>query len=148
MATALRPPPRPDRPHSCSSMLLGSIATGHRHRGSRRGARPSYAGTSPDPTRDHAADETDALPENVVALSPHRVQSTACSNAYAERWIGSVRRECLARFIPLGERHSRQIVRVKPASQPERTTPVALSALDEPKVSVGVPCVYNMRVRD
>jgi len=31
-------------------------------------------------------------------------------NAYAERWIGSVRRECLARVIPLGERHLRQIV--------------------------------------
>jgi transposase InsO family protein len=32
-------------------------------------------------------------------------------NAYAERWVGSVRRECLARVIPLGERHLRQIVR-------------------------------------
>ena len=31
-------------------------------------------------------------------------------NAYAERWIGSVRRECLARVIPLGERHLRQVV--------------------------------------
>jgi putative transposase len=32
-------------------------------------------------------------------------------NAYAERWIGSVRRECLRRVIPLGERHLRQLVR-------------------------------------
>jgi putative transposase len=31
-------------------------------------------------------------------------------NAYAERFIGSVRRECLARVIPLGERHLRQIL--------------------------------------
>jgi transposase InsO family protein len=32
-------------------------------------------------------------------------------NAYAERWIGSVRRECLARVVPQGERHLREIVR-------------------------------------
>ena len=32
-------------------------------------------------------------------------------NAYAERWIGSIRRECFAKVIPLGERHLRQIVR-------------------------------------
>jgi len=31
-------------------------------------------------------------------------------NAYAERFIGSVRRECLARVIPLGESHLRQIL--------------------------------------
>jgi transposase InsO family protein len=31
-------------------------------------------------------------------------------NAYAERWIGSVRRECLSRVVPLGERHLRQLV--------------------------------------
>jgi transposase InsO family protein len=31
-------------------------------------------------------------------------------NAYAERWIGSVRRECLACVIPLVERHLRQVV--------------------------------------
>jgi transposase InsO family protein len=29
-------------------------------------------------------------------------------NAYAERWVGSVRSECLARVMPLGERYLRQ----------------------------------------
>ena len=31
-------------------------------------------------------------------------------NAYAERWVGSARRECLAKVIPLGERHLRKLV--------------------------------------
>jgi putative transposase len=44
-------------------------------------------------------------------VKPVRLPSRSPNlNAYAERWIGSVRRECLARVIPLGERHLRQIV--------------------------------------
>jgi hypothetical protein len=44
-------------------------------------------------------------------VKPVRLPSRSPNlNAYAARWIGSVRRECLARVIPLGERHLRQIV--------------------------------------
>ena len=32
-------------------------------------------------------------------------------NAFAERFVGSVRSECLARIVPLGERHLRAAVR-------------------------------------
>jgi transposase InsO family protein len=32
-------------------------------------------------------------------------------NAYAERFVGSVRRECLSRVIPLGEAHLRRLLR-------------------------------------
>ncbi len=31
-------------------------------------------------------------------------------NAFAERFVGSVRRECLSKIIPLGERHLRRIL--------------------------------------
>jgi len=44
-------------------------------------------------------------------VKPVRLPSRSPNlNAYAERWIGSIRRECLSRVIPLGERHLRQIV--------------------------------------
>jgi hypothetical protein len=41
---------------------------------------------------------------------PHRslaVQSTAHANAYAERFVRSIKEECLDRLIPIGERHFR-----------------------------------------
>jgi putative transposase len=37
------------------------------------------------------------------------VQSTAWSNAIAERWIGSAHRECLDRMLIAGERHLRLV---------------------------------------
>jgi transposase InsO family protein len=45
-------------------------------------------------------------------VKPVRLPSRSPNlNAYAERWIGSMRRECLANVIPLGERHLRHVVR-------------------------------------
>jgi len=44
---------------------------------------------------------------------PHRslaVQSTAHANAYAERFVRSIKEECLDRLMPIGERHFRRAV--------------------------------------
>jgi transposase InsO family protein len=44
-------------------------------------------------------------------VKPVRLPSRSPNlNAYAERWIGSARRECLSKVIPLGERHLRKLV--------------------------------------
>jgi putative transposase len=42
-----------------------------------------------------------------VALSPVRAPN---ANAYAERFVRSIKEECLDRMIPMGERHSRHAV--------------------------------------
>jgi hypothetical protein len=38
------------------------------------------------------------------------VQSTAYANAYAERFVRSIKEECLNRLLPFGERHHRRAV--------------------------------------
>jgi putative transposase len=39
------------------------------------------------------------------------VQLTAHSNAFAERFVGSIKSECLDRIVPLGEKHLRAAIR-------------------------------------
>ncbi len=58
-------------------------------------------------------------------------------NPYAERLIGSIRRECLDHVIVLSEKHLRRILReyfryyheVRPHQSLERNSPIALEAL-------------------
>ena len=42
-----------------------------------------------------------------VVLTPERAPN---ANAYAERFVRSIKEECLDRLIPLGERHFRQAI--------------------------------------
>ena len=52
----------------------------------------------------------DGLPENVAAHDPHRVHSTTESNAYAERFVLSIKSECLRRMILFGKSSLRRAV--------------------------------------
>ena len=44
-------------------------------------------------------------------------------NAYAERFVRSIKEECLTRVVPLGERHLRCLVREYVAHYPSRAKP-------------------------
>jgi hypothetical protein len=50
------------------------------------------------------ADGTDALRGSALPDRPDRAQLTAFWNAYAERWVRSVKEECLSKVILFGER--------------------------------------------
>lgn len=53
------------------------------------------------------------LGELLRAAGAHSVRLPPRSpnlNAYAERFVGSIRRECLDRVIPFGDRHLRRVV--------------------------------------
>ena len=45
-----------------------------------------------------------------MAHDPNRVHSTALSNAFVERFIRSIKEECVERVIPLGEAHLRELL--------------------------------------
>jgi putative transposase len=50
----------------------------------------------------------------LAAASVKSVRLPACSsnlNAYADRFVRSVRDECLSKVIPLGEKHLRELLR-------------------------------------
>ena len=68
------------------------------------------SGTSPDRSPDRTADGRDESHGRVAADPLHPMQSTAFSNAYAERFVLSVKSECLDRIVPLGEGHVRRAI--------------------------------------
>ncbi len=56
---------------------------------------------------------TEQFVETLKAAGVNAVKLPARSpnlNAYAERWVRSIKQECLRRIVPLGDRHLRRIV--------------------------------------
>ena len=72
---------------------------------------PSSGGRKPARTLAGKADGMDVLLGNVESQHRHTAQLNTHANAYGERLIGSLRRECLDWFLVLNERHLRMVVR-------------------------------------
>jgi hypothetical protein len=71
------------------------------------------AGTGATPVNDH--DETilgRQLPLPTVQRADYGRPQVPRMNAFAERWIGSARRECTDRILITGERHLRHVLDV------------------------------------
>jgi transposase InsO family protein len=71
------------------------------------------------------------------------------ANAYAERWVGTLRRECLDRILIVGRRHLDQVLRVY-TSHYNRHRPhqsLSLRPPDEPASVPGSARIQHIRKR-
>src|SRR5262249_27352305 len=87
-----------------------------RERHDRLRFRHGGDGTLPRPLRfcDHGNWHADAVDEAVKALGLRVLRTPVRApqaNAYCERLVGTIRRECLDFMIPFGEKHLRRILR-------------------------------------
>ena len=74
------------------------------------GLQPSSYGSLRGQTRVRTAGGTGVSPENVGRQPPHRVHLTAMSNAFVERVIGSIRRDCLDHVVVLNDSYLKRIL--------------------------------------
>src|SRR6516162_4413952 len=110
-----RGPPRSSRKYPAplySSIQRAGVSGCPSHHGSRRGPRPMRCADPPGRTLVRRADGTDELCGSAVRDRPDRVQLTVFWNGYAERLIGSIRRESVDHMIVLGEAHLRRVLNV------------------------------------
>ena len=107
------------------------------------GPHPSSAGGRRTRSPGRTADGTGASPAPVGTDRPHRldqVQSTALSNAIAERFIGTLRRECLDHLLITGPRHLDVVLREYVAAlQRAPTAPITRSTPARGRHSRHVP---------
>jgi putative transposase len=78
------------------------------------------------------------------------------ARAHAERWVGTVRRECLDRLLILGRRHLEHVVREyalhynthRPHRSLDQRPPLAKPPIDEPAPRAELPPLDLRRRRD
>jgi transposase InsO family protein len=78
------------------------------------------------------------------------------ARAHAERWVGSVRRECLDRLLIVGRRHLEHVVREyaqhynthRPHRSLDQRTPLAKPPINEPAPRPELPQLDLLRRRD
>jgi transposase InsO family protein len=78
------------------------------------------------------------------------------ARAHAERWVGTVRRECLDRLLIVGRRHLEYVVREyalhynshRPHRSLDQRTPLAKPPIDEPAPRAELPRLDLLRRRD
>jgi putative transposase len=78
------------------------------------------------------------------------------ARAHAERWVGTVRRECLDRLLIVGRRHLEHVVREyalhynthRPHRSLDQRTPLAKPPIDRPAPGAELPELDLLRRRD
>jgi len=102
---------RTDRSATGSSNSLELKSDGHLRCGSTHDPHPNCAGTERVQTLAGTAGDTDELSENVASHCASQVQLTAHANAYAERFVRTIKEGCLHQMILFGEDALRNAVR-------------------------------------
>src|SRR5437667_3164988 len=105
LETAIAPPrgPRKDRQRQRQSSLSVMNAGDQACPETRPCPHPSPGDRKPARTLAGKADGTDVLLGNVEFQHRHAAQLNTHANSYAERWVRSVKEECLSRLILFGE---------------------------------------------
>ena len=112
LETATAPPRerRTDRQRQRQSSLSVMNVGGQACPETRPGPRPNPGGRRPVRILAGKADGMDVLLGNVESQHRDAAQLNTHANAYCERLVGTVRRECLNFIIPLGEKQLGRIL--------------------------------------